>query len=376
MAEQWSRLSSAVRWMLLILGVVVPSAVACLIAYVVHPEFREWVRSLKEPPHLVARVGRPLRGLRQWWRVVFAAVVLVLVAYVVWNRPEVWRVGLIAAAAFLLWWFRREVGTGISWLHRGVLWKAIIRPAREEFGVEASNEAFDPGVKFTEELRPVLRELDDESLTLLGRALDRRKPGSREAFMEWPELRVEADAVDWPEEVKRLHEACERLRDVGAIEMWVGGTNMSERFPDLRVRFPVRGWSALERLRVLVEVELARRELVEGAAAPVSGCKEKIRDLSGHGVSVLEYLLRLYRTCAGSVIQEDLSDPEIPMSPLKSLPRARLQAALDELVHEGFLEEYKWNGETLQARVTECLSKRSVADVVFKWLQDLMVEGR
>ena len=228
---------------------------------------------------------------RDWWKVsqAIASWVMVVIVFVGvptlrelydggYARWMLWAVVLLvlAAAGWLVWRFGaalwklvKRAGEKLRDGYLWVLWRLVVRPARDYQGVEASNEAFDPGVKFTEELRPVLRELDDESLTLLGRALDRRKPGSREAFMEWRELRVEADAVDWPEEVKRLHEACERLRDVGAIEMWVGGTNMSERFPDLRVRFPVTGWSALERLRVPVEVELARRELVEGAAAPV-----------------------------------------------------------------------------------------------------------
>ncbi len=97
-----------------------------------------WVPFLEERPHMVARVRRPLRWLQQWSRVVFAAVVLVLVGYVVWSWPVVWPVGLIAWVLFLPLWFMPELAPRIRRLGRAVLWKAIIKPARDHFGVEAS----------------------------------------------------------------------------------------------------------------------------------------------------------------------------------------------------------------------------------------------
>ena len=126
--EGWERMS------LEVVDIVIAVLILMLTATGLVPV---WVPFLEERPHLAARIGRPMRWLSQWWRVVFAAVVLVFVGYVVWNRPEVWLVGLIAAVVFLLLWFIRELATGIRWLGRTVLWKAIIRPARDHFGVEA-----------------------------------------------------------------------------------------------------------------------------------------------------------------------------------------------------------------------------------------------
>jgi len=108
----------------------------------------------------------------------------------------------------------------------------------------------------------------------------------------------------------------------------------------------------------------------------ISAFKAKTLDLSSQSVSVLEYLLRLYLSRPGMVIREAMSAPEFPASPLASLTGARREATLKQLVHRGFLQEYGWEGETFEARLAECLSDRSVAEVLFKWLQQLMAEGR
>ena len=55
--EKEDGLSQAVRWTLGVLGVVLPSAVACLIAYVVYPQFQNWFwdcLNLLLPPMVVA----------------------------------------------------------------------------------------------------------------------------------------------------------------------------------------------------------------------------------------------------------------------------------------------------------------------------------
>jgi len=108
----------------------------------------------------------------------------------------------------------------------------------------------------------------------------------------------------------------------------------------------------------------------------ISAFKAKTMVLSWQSVSVLEYLLRLHLSRPGMVIREAMSAPEFPASPLASLTGARREATLKELLDKGFLQEYSWEGDTLQACVSECLSNRSVAEVLFEWLQELMGKER
>lgn len=322
-----------------------------------------------------------LRWLHQWWRVLFVLAVVLLVSYAAWA----WR-GLVIQGAKRV---RRAGDELYSWL----LSSLVVKPAADRYGIEVDPfpDIYDYSAEWVESLPATLRLLSMDALTVLGGAIVRRRPGKVEVVVKWPTaLRLDPLASGSEEAGRRFEEALEELEKADARVCGRVLKKGEEGDIEVSVSFKTSryGWKLWERVYALVTTERVRRELrqeMEGMArvskpsvdpTEKAACREKIADLSGHAVSVLEYLLRLYLTRAGPVIQEDVSDPEILMSPLKSLTRAHLEAALEELVDEGFLEECKWDGETLQVRVTECLSKRSVAEVVFEWLQDLMAEGR
>ena len=120
-------------------AVVVPAAVAFVIAYVTQPDFRAWVR-------------RPLLWPRRRLRLVLTDLVLLLATSILWIRPDVRLAPFIVAICFLLLLFHRQVLAGFwrlarrarrafrrarrrcsSWL----LWRLVLRPARDYFGVVA-----------------------------------------------------------------------------------------------------------------------------------------------------------------------------------------------------------------------------------------------
>lgn len=142
---------------------------------------------------------------------------------------------------------------------------------------------------------------------------------------------------------------------------------MSERLYDLRFRFPVTGWSALERLRVLVEVELARREMVEGAAAPVrddvllelsqktdspadgrleSGMKRLLASLDDDQLQVYETFLEQYLATLFPE-QTRVRAADVGFRPVTSASHMdkRLHGACEELEAVGLLPDLTW-GDT------------------------------
>jgi len=354
-------------------GAILTSLVAVWVAYTVYPEFR-------------ASVWRLVDGVGEGLPVAVALFGLGGAGYLVWRtKDRLWSV--------VKWW-GGKLRAGYLW----VVWTLAVRPARDYLGVEASNEAFDPAAEFTEELRPVVRDLDYESLALLGRALDRRKPGSREAVMEWPELPLEPDAAEWPEDVTPLFDACERLREAGAVEVWVAARDRSDRFLELKIRFPVSAWAALERLGVWVKVELAKREMQEelqralqaraatgvetgGADQAIAegGCREAVANLKVPPLLVLYVALQKY--------EESGSDPvRVGMSDLQALwggtseklsPRV-VRDACRRLKWTGFIKKHSVfegkGGSGVSVPLADCLKEPAAARRVREWCSDGLVE--
>jgi hypothetical protein len=100
-----------------------------VIAYVVHEEFRAWVR-------------RPLLWPRRRLRLVLTDLVLLLMACIMWVRPHLRLAALVVATGLLLCLFHREVRAGIRWLwglpkriYLWLLWELVVRPAGEHLGL-------------------------------------------------------------------------------------------------------------------------------------------------------------------------------------------------------------------------------------------------
>ena len=338
-------------------AVVVPTAAAFMIAYVVHEDFRAWVR-------------QQLRWTRRWPRLVLAMVLLVLAGYVVWTWRELWWAAAIGVLMLLLRLFRPEVRAGIERVHLRLLWKLVASPARDHFGLEASDADFGPAVTFIETLRPTLRKLDYDYVALLGRALSSRKPGSREAIMEWPEVAVMPDARDWWlfDMANRIRDGSERLREVGAIDMWVATPDKTKSFFELKFVFPIAASSALERLRVLVEVERARREMLELMKAP----RERQPDSTATEQSVWAQEVDELSIAAAWLLFKILvehrrpppADVLILHSEMKALadqihvPLPKLRESCAELVGARFLEDFDWRADDEAIQLVAKLAER------------------
>lgn len=347
-----------------------------------------WVPFLEERPHLTARIRGPLGWLGRWWRVVLGMVVLATVGYVTWTWAAVRVGGWIGVSGFLLWWFRGELGTSIGRFHRWALWRVVVRPARDRFGVEAWEDADGLGASLIDVLRPKLRDLADEDLTVLARALSRRKPGSGEVWVEWPTVRLDPPAAGKAEAKTRFCDALENLRAAGFATEWSLVEMKESRNLDFRIQFPIADWGTLERLYVLAEVELGRRAACREMkrTAPVvkptqpskkeQACRAKIGELSIVAAGVLHHLLGEYVHYAGETLHVWLDDPEVLMSPLKDLRRDLLKSACNELVRAGFLAEVVWGerdgGEEMYVVVGKCMVKRSAARRVAGWVDEEM----
>ena len=190
--------------------------------------------------------------------------------YLEWAERMTGAVGLLLVAlvvALVVWRFRLYIMSGVRWLGRAlkgfyvrVLWHLVVGPAVEHHGVEASRVWGGGEAPTLQEWRDLLIRLERDSLTVLSRCLEHRAPGSNWVSLVWPDT-MQLDPVPrGPHEVEeRLGRVCEDLRDLSAVAdadvFDVGGR------PGVGVKLVFEGGAGerLERLYVLVEVELERR---------------------------------------------------------------------------------------------------------------------
>jgi hypothetical protein len=180
-----------------------------------------------------------------------------------WSRPVAIGIALLIGVLLLKVFWPRITGW-MSDRYRRALWRAVVKPAREWFGVEAWRQTDGIGVSFIDLVRPGVRQLQDESLSVLARVLARREAGSREVRLAWPSVELEPAADGKDDARSRFGDALEELRAASVIEQWV--MLEESRHVDLKVRFPVANSGALERLYVLAEAEIARRGSGAGEA--------------------------------------------------------------------------------------------------------------
>ena len=326
-----------------------------------------WVGFLEERPHVVARFRRPLRWLQQWWRVVFALVVLVLVGYVVWRSPEVWRVGLIAAVLFLAWWFRREIRL---W-GRAVLWNAIIRPARDHFGVEASWEWRGGRAKTLQLWRDLLTRVDRDSLEVLSQCLGYRAPGSNSVSLVWPRDMLRLDPVPKAthEAKRRLRVVCEDLRALGAVanaDVFDAGRPQAV---GVGVKLVFEGGDGERLERVDSEGEEAGGAL-----------RETLPDLTNDALQVLEVILDRYDpTSKETVLLIPGSIRLDPMAISAAEAERRSVLACDELIAGGFVTGYKSSLGEGVLKILVSLDPALRAGLVLKmieWVEDELISRK
>jgi hypothetical protein len=221
-----------------------------------------WVPFLEERPHLVRKLRGPLRSLRRWWRAVLAALVLMLIGYSVFSWPELRLAGLIGALVFLSWLFREAL---VGWGKRGyvgALWRLVLRPARDRFGVEAARKGDGLSEAYTDRLRAGLGQLSLDSLWVFEGALARRKPGSREAILQYPDgMRLDPPESGAGRAKPRFESALKTLMSVGMISGWEPVGKETVRNFSIKVVLPTADWRTLERLRLAAEVERAKTEM-------------------------------------------------------------------------------------------------------------------
>jgi hypothetical protein len=282
-----------------------------------------------------------LRGLlgwlHQWWKVLFGLALASLVAY-------------------LLWMFRRGLRSGIGATHRRVLWRLVVKPARDRFGVEAVEEPRRLDPRFADVLRERLRGLDADSLWVLEGALARRERGSDEAVLEYPDgMRLYPRESGAAQAKPRFEEALDRLKGTGVIVSWEQAGKETPRDFSIRVMFPTADSRALERLRVVAEVERARKSLQDDIDRATEWVQRAVREgrsasgqvdlLSLAAVRVLHYILQQHdpQRRSGLVIMN-------PGEVRKFLERLGVgltyaRNAFGELEAAGFVDSVEWPGD-------------------------------
>ena len=338
--EKWSSLRSGLRWLADKLAILLAGSWSTLlVGYVVYPDFRAWVW------RLVGRVGE----------LVPAAIAIAGVASVVYVVVRYWR-----------------------W----VLWRVAVRPASRAFGLEANEKPGGMTPAFADLLRDQLRALDADSLWVLEGALARRKPGSNEAVLEYPDgMRLEPRESGAGMARPRFEKALDKLKHVGAISSWQPVGREHTRNFSIKVLLPTADWRTLERLRVLAEVEWARKTLSrEIRDYMIASLAEKedastLREESAWDVEaralprLTSWLLHLIlweysRQPQGDVylLHADLNALALQFK--VSLPKVRQACA--ELVDADFLLKFQWrddeNGIMLVATLAERVGNRKVAE--------------
>ena len=176
---------------MLLLGAVLSPAVACLIAYVVYPEFRAWVSGLTHPG--------------AGW--VLAAGAL----------------GMYVVLAFLLWYFRSQVAVLFSVLgelgkvgYLWLLWKFVVRPARDHFLWRASVGDCEGEVLIEREALSTVRRLGNEGAVVLLSAL-KQHPGQTKIVLSSTNLLLGNLAKEEGEASDVLSRGFEELRMRGLV---------------------------------------------------------------------------------------------------------------------------------------------------------------
>jgi hypothetical protein len=338
MEDRESKERRAAKWLLdALIKAALGSVVAFWVAYTVYEPFRASVWALV---HGLAPLFLGVAGALG-----FASLGCVVFRY----RRGLWEV----------------IGCAGSKLRDGyiaVLWRLVVRPAREHFGLEASDVNFEQAAGFIDRFQPMLLDMDHESVALIARALARRKPGSLEAIVDWPELRFEADATEWPEGVERLMDACERLRQWGVIDNWVGSKDRrSESFFELKIGFPVAGRGAFERLHAMVEAEEAKRATGRGEA--VEGEEPLdivVRRLPWLARQLFAWMLEEYEPAAGDrlvwgAVREELGARGWSRSRI----RREVGQACDQLKGDGLVSQWQYlagdDDWTVEIRLAPCV---------------------
>ncbi len=223
------------------------------------------IEFLDERPHVVGRMLGPIRWLRRHQRVVLAIGFSASMDYVMWRWPELRLIGLIGLFVFLVVWFWRELCSGIRVLYRRVLWRVIVRPARDHFGVEATRQAFDLDADLAERFRRGgMRGLSNDGLAVLAEALSRTERGDREVVVHYPEgVHLHPPEAGRPRAKERFTEAGEELL-AGA---WITGYGETLDRPrggfGMWVLLPTGKPYWVQRLGVEARLEMVRRSILE-----------------------------------------------------------------------------------------------------------------
>lgn len=278
--------------------------------------------------------------------------------YALWMRWVVVLIVLAAAAGLVfrlrsrLWGLAKWAGGKLRDGYVGALWKLVVKPARERFGVEAVKEADTIAPRLTDELCERLRGLDADSLWVLEGAVARRKPGSNEAVLEYPDgMRLEPRDSGAALAKPRFETALKRLESVGAIASWAPVGKETARNFSIKVVLPTTDWKTLERLRVAAEVEWARKSIMEVLkrvqdAAPIVqpealSCEEgmwadEAEELSIVGAWLLHRILHFYRRYRGAqVLMDAVSLKQLAAEMSEDL--MSVLEACDGLAEAGFL---------------------------------------
>lgn len=298
-----------------------------------------------------------------WWRPV-AIVVLVVILFVLAK---------VYGRRFWMW----------------ALWRGVVKPARDRFGVEAARESWHLDAGEAERVRRGgIRALSNDCLAVLTEALNRQEGGSRVVVVGYPHgVGLDPKERGLPQAKERLAAACSELLDEG----WISGY----REPGFRHGGGLEVHLTLltarpywvDRVRLETRLEVLRREMRAmprpargrgGEASEPEGWGERLGELSVLALEVLGRLLYLYdRTSGEVVICRDRSDSEGVNTAVRIHGQGDVDEALEQLVAEGFLKERQWEeGEELQVRLGPLVPTRSAARQLDRWVdRELMERG-
>ncbi len=331
--EKGSKLSGALRWLGDKLAILLAGSWSTLlVAYVVHAEFRAWVLQL------VGRVGE----------VVPAALAIA---------------GLVSAGYVVVKYWRR------------VVWWLAIRPASRAFGVEA-NEKLDGMTPYVADLlRERLETLDADCLWVLEGILARRKPGSDEVVVEYPDgmrLRPMRQGAGTAKPV--FEQALATLKGIGAIAGWESVGEDTDRGFRRKVLLPKADWRTLERLRVVAEVQRGarhylNREMADAMTQALIKLEQgpKAREMSPWAQEVDEFSISAAWLLFRILLEYRHQPPGDVMmlhSELKALadqihvPLPKVRESCGELVGARFLEDFDWRADDAGIHLVARLAER------------------
>ena len=346
-----------------------------------------WVPFLEQRGYDAAWLLPSVRLVQRWWRVVFAGAGLVLVGA-------------------LLWWFRRQVIRPFKWLgglgkraggklrdgYLGVLWRLVVRPARDHLGVvvsvEADEEADEEAEEADAKLWDAVGKLSDDAVQVLEVILATYHPVPertvtlRPLFLPLEPRNIRGAGTD---AVERLILSLDKLKIGEFIAGWdsytgtVGPKMVVTLAPGVLDRLVLKMLDHVEDELLVRHIPLRRsREWVPPPPDP-SAWAEEVRDLPPLAATLLHAILYDYSRDPSSHVLMLRSDLKTLAEQLNvDLPE--MERACADLKVARFLENFDWRyddvGIKLDAQLAERVKgEQTVRDLMSAILSRLEAEG-